>query len=34
MHKLRHYFITGMLIILPVSAINARYFAHFGNPNG
>lgn len=23
-----------VLIILPVSAINARYFAHFGQPNG
>ncbi len=25
---------TDVLIILPVSAINARYFAHFGQPNG
>ena len=24
---------TDVLIILPVSAINARYFAHFGRPN-
>ena len=23
-----------VLIILPVSVINARYFAHFGSPNG
>lgn len=25
---------TDVLIILPVSAINPRYFAHFGQPNG
>ena len=24
---------TDVLIILPVSAINARYFTHFGRPN-
>lgn len=30
-----HQFNTiDVLIILPVSAINARYFAHFGEPNG
>ena len=30
-----HQFNTiDVLIILPVSAINARYFAHFGNPSG
>ncbi len=30
-----HQFNTiDVLIILPVSAINARYFAHFGNPTG
>ena len=29
-----HQFNTiDVLIILPVSAINARYFAHFGQPN-
>jgi len=25
---------TDVLIILPVAAINSRYFAHFGQPNG
>ena len=25
---------TDIFIILPVSSINPRYFAHFGNPNG
>jgi len=30
-----HQFNTiDVLIILPVSAINARYFAHFGEPSG
>ena len=30
----RQFNTTDVLIILPVSAINARYFAHFGQPNG
>ena len=30
----RQFNTVDVLIILPVSAINARYFAHFGKPNG
>lgn len=30
----RQFNTIDVLIILPVSAINARYFAHFGQPNG
>jgi putative hemolysin len=30
----RQFNTIDVLIILPVSAINARYFGHFGAPNG
>ena len=30
----RQFNTTDILILLPVSAINQRYFAHFGQPDG